>query len=260
MTIRSLICLIALTVLPALARAELKTEEVRYEHDGVTLLGYLAYDNAFDGPRPGVLVIHEWRGHDAYARSRAEQLAKLGYTAFALDMYGEGVLARNNEEAGQLAARFYNDRDLARARAQAGLKVLTSHAKCDASRTAAIGYCFGGTMVLELARAGTDLDAVVSFHGGLATTKPAQKGAVKAQILICNGYADPLVSMEDRAAVKKELTDAGAVFTYIDYSGAVHGFTNPNNGPANGRPVGYDQRADHQSWQHMRTLFAQTLE
>src|SRR6185436_9648407 len=181
-------------------------------------------DDAMKGPRPGVMLVHEWRGMNDYVRGRARQVAALGYVAFAADIYGKGVYAKDHEEAGKMAGMYRNDRARMRARAHAGLEALRKQPNVDVARLAAIGYCFGGTTVLEMARAGEDLKGVVTFHGALDTPTPAVKGAVKAKVLICQGGADSytLKSLPD---LEKELDDAGVDWQVNIYSGAVHSFT-----------------------------------
>jgi dienelactone hydrolase len=205
-----------------------------------------------------VLVCPEWWGLNDYPKSRAEQLAKLGYIAFALDMYGKGVKTEDAGEAGKLAGALYKDSKLLRERASAGLKVLTDQPNVDASKVAAIGYCFGGKVALELARSGADLAAVVSFHGALSTDAPA-KGALKPRILICNGADDTFIKPEDRAAFLKEMKDAKADYVFIDYAGAVHAFTNPTADSHNIPGIKYNQAADRRSWQHMMDLLAEVF-
>ncbi|MCA9285566.1 MAG: dienelactone hydrolase family protein [Phycisphaerales bacterium] len=248
-----------LLVVATSARAAIRTETIEYEHGGKTLSGFVAWDDAKEGKRPGVLVVHEWWGQNDYVRNRAKQLAELGYVAFALDMYGKGVLATTAEEAGALATPFYADRALMRSRATAGLQQLASHRLVDQEHLAAIGYCFGGTVALELARSGADLDAVVTFHGGLSSADPADARNIKADVLVCNGADDGFISPEEKAGFLKEMNDAGIKWTFVDFCGAVHGFTNPD-ADAKGIPgVAYNARADHQSWGMMKELFGRTL-
>lgn len=240
------------------AHAALVTKEIRYQDGPTALTGYLAYDESIKSPAPGVLVVHEWWGHNDYVRQRAEQLASLGYIAFALDMYGTSVKGESPDEASKLAEPFYNDRDLMRRRALAGLDVLRSQPNVDVKNLGIIGYCFGGTVALELARAGTDLKGVVSFHGGLATPKPAAPAMVKAQVLALNGGADPFVPQEEKNSFIKEMTAAGVTFRSIDYPGVKHAFTNPAataTGEKYNIPVAYDETADKASWEEMRQFF-----
>jgi dienelactone hydrolase len=244
--------------LPALAATEIKTEEVTYAAEGVTMNGFLAYDSARQGKRPGVLVVHEWWGHNEYARKRARQLAELGYTALAVDMYGAGTQVDHPEDAGKFAGEVMNNLDTARARFEAAMKVLQQHPTVDPQKVAAIGYCFGGGVVLHMARMGVDLDGVVSFHGSLATKTPARKGAVKAAVLVCNGAADPFVTAEQIEAFKEEMKAAGVDLTFVSYEGVKHSFTNPDADSFAKRfnlPLAYDADADRKSWQQMQDLF-----
>jgi dienelactone hydrolase len=238
------------------AFAELKTEVIEYKHGDTPLEGYLAYDDAFAGKRPGVLVVHEWWGHNAYARKRAEQLAALGYVAFALDMYGKDVLAKTPKEAGEKAGVFKKDRALMRARAMAGLDVLRRYPKVDADNLAAIGYCFGGTTVLELARAGADLKGVVSFHGTLETPNPEDAKNIRCKILVLTGADDPSVPKAQIAAFEDEMKKANVDYKMIAYPGAVHAFTNPAAGNDPKRGVAYNKEADEKSWEEMKAFFA----
>ncbi|MHB1024523.1 MAG: dienelactone hydrolase family protein [Desulfobacteria bacterium] len=241
------------------ARAELKTEVVEYRHGDVVLEGYLAYDDSFQGKRPGILVAHEWFGQTSYERKRVEQLARLGYVAFAIDMYGKGIRAKDGKEAAALAGKYLGDRKLMRARAAAGLDVLRKRPEVDPARLAAIGYCFGGTTVLELARSGADLASVVSFHGGLGTPTPDDARNIKAKVLALHGADDPLVPMKQVEAFQEEMRKGGVDWQFISYGGAVHRFSNPaaGNDPSTG--LAYNERADRRSWEAMKAFFAETL-
>ena len=241
------------------AAAALHTERVEYQHDGTALEGYLAYDDATDAKRPGVIVVHEWKGLNPYAQRRARELAGLGYVAFAIDMYGKGVLAQSHEEAAKLSGAYFADRDFMRARARAGLEVLRRHPLVDPLRLAAIGYCFGGTAVLELARSGEPLRGVVSFHGGLTAPTPAQPQQITARILAMRGADDPYITPDQVRAFEAEMTAAGASYRLISYPGAVHSFTVPEAGsdPASG--VAYHAEADRQSWEAMRAFLDDVL-
>jgi dienelactone hydrolase len=241
------------------ARAEMKTEVVEYRHGDVVLEGYLAYDDSFQGKRPGVLVVHEWYGHTPYVRKRAEQLARLGFVAFASDMYGKGVLAKDAKEAAALAGIYMGDRKLMRARAAAGLDVLRRRPEVDPARLAAIGYCFGGTTVLELARSGADLASVVSFHGLLNTPNPGDARNIKGKVLVLHGGDDPFVPMKQVEAFQEEMRKGGVDWEFVTYGGAVHRFTNPEAGSDNSKGVAYNELADRRSWQAMKAFFAETL-
>jgi dienelactone hydrolase len=236
-------------------RAEIKTQTIDYQQGGVALEGYLAYDDSIAGKRPGILICHEWWGLTDYPRHRAEQLAKLGYIAFALDMYGKGVSTTDPQQAGQLTRPFEGDRDPVRQRALAGLDVLRSQPQCDPTRVAAIGYCFGGMVALELARAGTDLSAVVSFHGALATPHPDQDQPIKAKILICTGADDAFVPPQQVQGFADEMRKAGADYQIISYGGAHHAFTNPDADKFGLNNIAYNPAADRRSWAAMLALF-----
>jgi dienelactone hydrolase len=241
------------------SRAEVRTEVVEYRHGSVALEGYMAYDDMYSGKRPGILVVHEWQGHNPYVRKRAERLARLGYVAFALDMYGKGVVAKDAKEAAALSGIYKGDRNLMRARASAGLDVLRRHPMVDASRLAAIGYCFGGTTVLELARGGADLRAIVSFHGGLDTPTPEDAKNIRGKVLALHGGDDPFVPPAQVAAFQDEMRKGGADWQMVVYGGAVHSFTNPDSGNDNSKGLAYNEKADRRSWEAMKAFFLETL-
>jgi len=233
------------------AARDIRTEEVSYQAGDATLRGYMAWDASTDRPRPGVLVVHEWWGHNDYARGRAEQLARMGYTALAVDMYGDGKQANHPTEAGKLSGMVMKNIELGVARFEAARKLLEDHPTTDPEKTAAIGYCFGGGVVLHMARIGMDLDMVASFHGMLAPLTTAKKGEVKAKVLVFHGEADEFMSAEVVEAFKKEMTDAEADFEFTSYPGAKHAFTNPDateNGKKFQIPLAYDEDADNKSW------------
>ncbi len=252
--------LAATLLLASAAHAEVIGSEVEYTHGDVALRGYVAYDDAKEGKLPGVLVVHAWRGHGDEARAKAKAIAKLGYVAFALDMYGTGVLAKDNAEAAKLAGAFYGDRELMRTRAQAGLAQLKGHAKVDPERLGAVGYCFGGTVVLELARHGEDLDAVVSFHGGLKFEDAPEEGQVKAHVLVCHGADDSFVPPDQVVKFWQEMAAAKARYEILILSGAVHSFTDEGAGDDPSKGVAYDADADRMSWHAMHGLFRETFE
>jgi dienelactone hydrolase len=251
------VLIILLIGLTGVARAAMHTENVEYKQGDAVLEGYLAYDDAFQGTRPGVLVVHEWKGLNDYARMRADTLAKLGYVAFAADIYGKGIRPQTNEEASATARKYYADIPLLRARVNAGLDMLRKQPNVDTTRIAAIGYCFGGMTVLELARSGAKLNGVVSFHGGLSTPNPDDAKNIKCKVLVCHGGSDPSVPMQQLVAFEQEMTNAGVDFEINIYGHAVHGFTNPANGNDPSRGVAYNEEADHRSWQAMRDFFAE---
>lgn len=240
------------------AYAAVQVEEVRYEAEGVTLKGYLAYNDSLKDKRPGVLVVHEWWGHNDYARKRARMLAELGYTALAVDMYGGGKEASHPEEAGKFSSEVMKNISSAKARFMAALELLKRHKTTDESKVAAIGYCFGGGVVLHMARLGLDLDGVVSFHGSYATNMPAKKGEVKAAVLVCHGAEDKFVTPEQITAIKKEMKEAEVNFSFISYKNALHSFTNPEADSYAKKfniPLAYNSKADQQSWSDMQDFF-----
>lgn len=250
-----LLSLLLILLLPALARAAIETKTVEYRQGDTRLVGYLAYPKDAKGPLPGVLVVHEWMGLNDYAKRRAEQLAELGYVALAADIYGDGKNAANRDEAGKLAGSYKKDRPLLRARTAAGLAALKAQSGVAADKLAAIGYCFGGTAVLELARGGTDVAGVVSFHGGLDTPTPQDAKNIRAKVLALHGADDPYVPPDQVAAFEQEMRDGGADWQLIAYGNAVHGFTNSANGGDNSKGVAYNAAADARSWIAMQQFF-----
>ncbi|HXI83056.1 MAG TPA: dienelactone hydrolase family protein [Verrucomicrobiae bacterium] len=236
--------------------AALHTEAIEYKQGDTTLEGYLAYDDGVKGPRPGVLVVHDWLGCDSYAKMRADMLAKLGYVAFAADIYGKGVRPKDPREAGGMVGKYKGDRTLLRARVNAALDVLEKQPQVDPKRIAAIGYCFGGTTVLELARSGADVAGIVTFHGGLDTPTRDAKN-IKCKVLLCQGADDPYVPAADVAALQDELRSAKVDWQMIYYSGAVHSFTRPDAGNDNSKGAAYNEHADKRSWEAMKEFFAE---
>ncbi len=239
------------------ARAELRTQSVEYKQGDTTLEGYLAYDTSFTGKRPGVLVVHQWLGLTDYEKKRAEQLAKLGYVAFCADIYGKGMRPKTMAEAGEQAGKYKADRALLRARANAGLDMLKKVEQVNGKHVAAIGYCFGGTTVIELSRSGADIAGVVSFHGGLDSPAPADGKNIKGKVLACHGADDPFVKPEDLSAFEKELRDAKVDWRLIKYGGAVHSFTQPMAGNDNSKGAAYNEAADKRSWEDMKMFFSE---
>lgn len=243
----------------SLAHAEIVATDVDYQSGETKLKGYLVYDDSIKTKRPGILVVHEWWGLNDYARKRAEMLAELGYTAFAIDMYGDGKTAEHPDDASGFANQVSaNMNSIGKERFLAALEALKAHPMVDANKIAAIGYCFGGGTVLHMARYGVDLKGVVSFHGSLKTETPAQPGDIKAKILVCHGAADKFTSPEDVQAFKDEMGKAGADYKFISYEGAMHGFTNPNADELAKKfdlPIAYNSQADKQSWEDMKQFF-----
>ncbi len=238
--------------------SNLRTETVRLDADGTELECYLAFDGHGDARHPGVLVVHEWWGLTDYVRGRARMLAELGYPALAVDMYGGGQVADNPDDAGRLMNGVLGDMSQADSRLGAALGYLQNHAAVDSGRIAAIGYCFGGAMVLHAARTGQPLAGVVSFHGALGSSHKPAPGSVLAKILVCHGADDVLVPQDQVAAFTDEMQAAGADLRFIAYPGAMHGFTNPEadaNGKKYGLPLAYSEEADRRSWKDMQDFF-----
>jgi dienelactone hydrolase len=244
--------------IPVLAFAEVVTKAVEYKAGDITLKGYIAYDNSIKGKRPGVIVIHEWWGLTDYPKKRAEMLAKLGYVALAADMYGDGKIADNPADAQKFAGESMKDVNLFKSKFLAAMDFLKQDEHTDPTRIAAIGYCYGGGVVLNMARAGVDLKGVVSFHGSLGAVIPAEKGKVKAKLLVCSGAADKFISAEAVDGFKKEMKDAGANLKYVAYEGATHAFSNPEAtamGKKFNMPIAYNEKADKGSWSEMQKFF-----
>ena len=245
-------------------QANITTQDIDYQVDGVHFTGYLAYDSSITVKRPGVLVVHEWWGHNEYARRRAEMLAKLGYVALAVDMYGDGKFAEHPEDASKFMKEVTSSMPQAEKRLQAARKLLNQQEFTDSEKNAAIGYCFGGGMVLHFARIGADLDGVVSFHGSLGTQTPAKPDVVKARILVLHGADDPFIPTQQVDAFKEEMQRAGALYEFVAYPNVRHSFTNPQaddfgqkfNLPA----LQYNREADEDSWNRMKEFLETVFE
>lgn len=238
--------------------ADIVTREVSYKQGDTVMKGFVAYDDSIETVRPGILVIHEWWGHNAYARKRARMLAEMGYTALAVDMYGDGKTADHPEDAGKFSSAVGGNLPLAKARYEAALETLKQQPGVEADKIAAIGYCFGGGILLNMARMGTDIDGIVSYHGSLATSSPAQKGDINTRIRVFNGADDPFVKPEQIEAFKKEMESTGADYKLVNYPGAVHSFTNPDAdayGKKFNLPLAYNEKADKDSWQQTQEFF-----
>lgn len=239
----------------AVAAPKIKGQSVEYVAGGTKMKGYLAYDQKVQGKRPGILVVHEWWGQNAYVRKRARMLAQLGYTALALDMYGEGKTAQHPDDAGKFASEVMKNFPIAKERFLAALEFLKKQPTVDPDRIAAIGYCFGGGVVLNMARQGVDLKGVASFHGSLAVVKPIKPTPIRAAVRVYNGADDTFSTPEQIEALKKEMADQKVNFKFVNYPGAVHGFTNPEAtaiGKKFKMPVAYNAKADKESWADMQ--------
>jgi len=258
-TRRMLAVVAVLLTFASAASAEVQTREVEYKQGDTVLVGLIAWDGAAKGKRPGVLVVHEWWGHNEHARNQARRLAEAGYVGFALDMYGKGKVTTHPKDAEAFMTEATKDPAVIAARFNAALEQLKQDPHVAPAKIAAIGYCFGGSVVLGRARAGADLDAVVSFHGALATKSPAATGKVKARVLVLTGAADPMVPPEQVAAFSDEMKAAGARFEVITFPGAKHSFTNPDAHKAGMDALAYDVEADRQSWAAMLRLFAEVF-
>jgi dienelactone hydrolase len=248
---------------PGYADPKIQERAVEYSAPGVVMKGYLAYDENIKGKRPGVLVVHEWWGLNDYSRKRTRMLAELGYTALAVDMYGNGQEALNPDEATKLSSGVMKDFDSAIARFTAALDYLKKQPTVDPHHIAATGYCFGGGVILNMARQGIDLNGVVSFHGGLTAIKPAVPGNVKAKILVLNGAADNFITPEQIDAFKQEMKAAGADYQFISYPDALHAFTNPDADMYAKKfnlHIGYNADADRKSWEEMKKFLHDIFE
>lgn len=245
---------------PQAANKNIITQEIPYEIEGMVFTGYLAYDANIE-TAPGVLVVHEWWGHNDYARKRAEMLAELGYAAFALDMYGDGKLAEHPDDAGKFSGEVAKNIEAATKRFKTALQVLKEHGNTNPEQIAAVGYCFGGGVVLNMAKADLGLDAVVSFHGSLQSLIPASS-KIDTRVLALNGADDPFVTAEQKAAFKQEMEQANIQYEFVDYPGVQHSFTNPGAtaiGEKFSLPLVYDEAADKDSWQRMQQLLEQVF-
>ena len=256
---KSMIFLLTLLCVAVTAEAAVKTRIVEYKQGDTLLEGYLAWDDAKSIKRPGVLVVHEWTGINNHIRQRTEMLATLGYVAFAADIYGKGIRPTAPSDAATTAGIYKNDRALMRARARAGLEELKKQKFVDPQRLAAIGFCFGGTSVLELARDGANLNGVVSFHGGLSTPTPQDAQNIKGKVLALHGADDPFVKADEVAAFQDEMRKAGVDWQFVSYGNAVHSFTNIAAGNDNSKGAAYNEKADKRSWQAMKDFFAEVF-
>jgi dienelactone hydrolase len=254
---KTVLLMLTLLCLAVTAEAAVKTRVVEYKQGDTILEGYLAWDSAKSIKRPGVLVVHEWTGINAHVRQRTEALAKLGYVAFAADIYGKGIRPSAQADAAKTAGIYKNDRALMRARAHAGLEELKKQRFVDPQRLAAIGFCFGGTTVLELARDGADVKGVVSFHGGLSTPTPQDAINIKGKVVALHGADDPFVKADEVSAFQDEMRKAKVDWQFVSYGNAVHSFTNTAAGNDNSKGAAYNEKADKRSWEVMKSFFGE---
>ncbi|MGE5456750.1 MAG: dienelactone hydrolase family protein [Methanococcaceae archaeon] len=253
MKIRLILIIIFMAV--NMINAKIHKEYKEYTEGGTKFKGYLVYDDAAKGKRPGVLIIHEWWGLNDYPKMRAEEIAKLGYVAFAADVYGNGKVAATQDEAGKLAGELRKDNELLRKRVAAGLDVLKHDSHVDASKISSIGYCFGGAAALELARSGADVKGTCVFHGNLKTANPNDAKNIKGKILILTGGDDNFIPPGEREDFQKEMNNAKVDWQMNIYSGAVHSFTNPKSGNDPSKGIAYNEKADKRSWEAMKSFF-----
>ena len=238
--------------------AEIITKEIDYKEGDTTMKGMLAYDDEVKGKLPGVLIVHEWWGHNKHARDKAKMLAEEGYVAFAVDMYGDRKNADHPDDAGKFSSVVAGNMSLAKARFEAAIETLKGQANVEGDKLAAMGYCFGGGVVLNMARMGVELKGVSSFHGSIGTDSPARKGDIKTSVRVFNGAADPFVKASQITELKTEMSNAGVDFEFVNYPGVKHSFTNPDAdaiGKKFGLPLEYNADADKNSWQKNLEFF-----
>lgn len=248
---------IVLALISFSAQAEIITKVVDYSDGDIKMKGYLAYDDKIKGEQPGIIVVHEWWGHNDYAKKRARMLAKLGYRTLALDMYGNGKTAGHPKDASKFSSSVKKNMAVAEKRFMAAYSLLQKQENVAKDKMAAVGYCFGGGIVLEMARRGVDLDGVVSFHGSLGTKSEAIKGKVKSKVLVLNGKADPFVKAMAITSFKKEMKTAGVDYKFVNYDNAKHAFTNPGADAFGTKfkiPLAYNAVADKKSWDEMKSF------
>lgn len=257
---KHLISLIPVLLCAMTIKAAIQTQTIEYKQGDTTLEGFLAYDDSISGKRPGVLIVHQWMGITDYEQMRAKMLAQMGYVAFCADIYGKGVRPTTTQDAGAQAGKYKGNRQLLRQRVNAGLDELKKNPLVDTGRVAAIGYCFGGTTVIELARSGAQLNGVVSFHGGLDSPTPADGKNIKCKLLILAGADDPFQKPDDLAAFEQEMRDSKVDWQIAFYGGAVHAFTQADVGKLGLPGAQYNEKADKRSWQAMKDFFAEIFE
>lgn len=257
---RLFVFLVLFAIQVSVSEAVVQVETVEYKQGDAVLEGFLAYDDAVQGKRPGMIVVHDWMGISDFTVERAKRLAELGYVAFTADIYGKGVRPSSTEEASAQATKYKKDIDLMRARVLAALDILKNHASVDAQKLGAMGFCFGGTVSLELARSGVDVDGVVSFHGGLSTPRPEDAKQIKSKVLVLHGADDPYVPAQEVSAFQSEMTSAAVDWQMVYYSGAVHSFTNPAAGTDNSKGAAYNAHADQRSWEAMKSFLQEIFQ
>ena len=255
---RGLILLTGFLCVPV-ARAAVHYDKVEYQQGDTVCEGLLVYDDMFQGKRPGIIVAHQWKGVTDYEKMRAELLAQRGYVALCADVYGKGVRANNPKDAAALAGKYKGDRPLLRARINAALDFLRKQERVNSQQIAAIGYCFGGTTVLELARSGADVKGVVSFHGGLSTPTSGDARNIKTKVLACHGADDPFVPPDEVLGFEKEMRDAKVDWQLVSYGNAVHSFTDKSAGNDNSTGAAYNEKADVRSWREMKLFLDEVL-
>jgi dienelactone hydrolase len=254
---KNLISTILVLICVMKTQGAIHTETVDYKQGDTTLEGFVAYDDSISGKRPGVLIVHQWHGLTDYEKMRAQQLAALGYVAFCADVYGKGVRPQTVKESGAEAGKYKKDRELFRERVSAGLDELRKNKFVDVQRTAAIGYCFGGTGVIELARSGAPVAGIVSFHGGLDSPTPEDGKKIRCKVLALAGADDPFQNPSDLKAFENEMRDAKVDWQIVFYGGAVHAFTQPDVDKENLDGAKYNEKADKRSWEAMKVFFAE---
>ena len=258
-SMKKIFAVIALLSFVTLANAEVKTEEIEYSHNGTKLTGYLAYDDSKSGKRPGVVVVHEWWGHNGHARNRSKMLAEAGYTALALDMYGSGKLATHPKKAGEFMNAAFSNWVDSQARYNKALDILKGHKTVDATRIGSIGFCFGGAISIKMAKGGADLKGIVGFHSALPMEPAITKNSMKAAVLIINGSEDGFLKSETVAAFSKDMFKANVDFTYMNLKGVKHSYTNPQADEFakkfNIAALQYNKKADEQAWAAMLVFF-----
>ncbi|MGE3318465.1 MAG: dienelactone hydrolase family protein [Candidatus Berkiella sp.] len=260
MAFRPLLLLSTLLVCMSV-QAAIKAEKVSYKADGTTMEGYVAYDTEKKkGLRPGILIVPDWMGVGSFAKEKADKLAKEGYVAFVVDVYGKGVRPKDNKEAGELATKYIGDRALFRKRMRGAYDKLLSMGAVNGKKIMVMGYCFGGTGALELARTGVPLAGIVTFHGGLSNPTPEDAKKIKGPVLVLHGADDPHVPPAEVAAFKEEMKNAPHHYEFIEYPGAVHAFTNPKAGSDTSKGVAYNRAADQQSWEAFEQFLKQQLD